>query len=265
MSGAAPRGHPRALLAALGTLAGFASASLGIGGGNVLVPSLAGFLRVPLKRAIGTSLLVVLPVSAVAVAVEAWGHPENLRWLDALVLAAGSLPGAVAGAVLVARVPDRPLRLLFAAFLAFAAARMLGLLEFDAARGLPPPLAVPLGIAVGFLAGLTASLFGIGGGVVVVPALVAGLGVPFHAARATSLAVIVPTTAAAAWRHCRLGTPDPSLYLPMIPSALLGSAAGVFAVNALPAREMRIAFGIFLLLAAARLLARRKGAEAVRV
>ena len=260
MSGARARPSP-ALLAALGTIAGFASASLGIGGGNVLVPALAGLLGVPLKRAIGSSLFVVAPISALAVVMEAARFPGNVLWKEALLLAAGSVPGALAGAALLPRLPDRALRILFAAVLAFAAARMLGLLEFGAAGALPAAVAAPVEVAVGFVAGLTASLFGIGGGIVVVPALVAGLGVPFHAARATSLAVIFPTAAAAAWRHRSIGTPDRSLYLPMIPAALAGSAAGVLAVNALPAREMRVAFGLFLLFAVARLLARGQGKD----
>jgi uncharacterized protein len=256
MSEGPPPASRRPLLAVLGTLAGFVSASLGIGGGNVLVPSLAGFLRVPLKRAIGTSLCVVLPVSALAVALEGWKYPENLLWREALLLAAGSVPGTLGGAAILARIPERTLRFLFAGLLLFAAARLLGLLDFGEHGTLPLLLAIPFGLAVGSLSGLTASLFGIGGGIVIVPALVGGLGVPFHAARATSLAVILPTAVVAVWRHRAMGTPDRALYLPMIPTALLGSAAGVFAVNALPAREMRIAFGLFLLLAVVRLLAR---------
>ena len=257
MEGMTAKASGRALLAPLGFLSGFLAASLGIGGGNLTVPVLAGFAGVPLKRAIGSSLVAVVPIAATAVAVESAFHPGNLRWVDALLLVLGSLPGAAAGAFLVPRIRERSLRLLFAGFLAASAARLLGLLRFAPLSPLAGAVEIALRPGLGFLAGVTSSLFGIGGGIVVVPVLAGWLGVPFHAARATSLAMIVPTTAFAAFRHRALGTLDRRVYLALIPTGVLGAAAGVFAVNALPAPEMKAAFGVFLLLAAARLVLRR--------
>ena len=236
----------------LGLASGFLAATLGIGGGNVTVPALASFLGVPLKRAIGSSLVAIVFVAATAVLLETATEPGNLLWVEAAVLALGSLAGAPCGAAILRRIPDRPLVLLFCALLLLGAARMLGLLDFGA-RGDGGEIGGFLLLGAGFAAGLSASLFGIGGGIVVVPALVVAAGAPFHAARATSLAAIVPTTLAAAISHARLRTIDGALVRALLPGGILGAAAGVLVVQRLPAREMRAAFALFLLFVVARL------------
>jgi hypothetical protein len=240
----------RGTVAFLGLAAGFLAAVLGIGGGNVTVPVLATMLRVPLKRAIGTSLAVIVFVAATAVAVEAFAKPTNLLWGSAALVAAGSLVGAPCGAWVLRRIPERPLALLFCAVLLAGAARLAGLLEFAAVPGGGGPGIL---VAAGLLAGLAASLFGIGGGIVVVPALILAAGAPFHAARATSLVAIVPTTAAAAISHERLGTIERPLVRDLLPGGILGAVIGVLVVNRVPAQTMRIALAVFLAVVALRL------------
>src|SRR5207245_1601897 len=66
-------------------------------------------------------------------------------------------------------------------------------------------LLVVLGLAIGLLTGIVSGLLGIGGGIVMVPAMVLSLGLSQHLAQGTSLFVIVPTAAAGSVTHFRLG------------------------------------------------------------
>jgi uncharacterized protein len=122
--------RPRAaLLLFVGLLAGVAAGLLGIGGGLLVVPILGGWLGVPLKRAVGTSLLTVLATSSVSVVAEAFVAPQNLQWLEAVSLAVGATLGALVGAKLVARTPPPTLALLMAIVLVVGALRMAGVLD----------------------------------------------------------------------------------------------------------------------------------------
>jgi len=110
---------PAATLALVGVAAGLLSGLLGIGGGLIIVPALAGMLGVPLKRALGTSLVaVVVLVIPGTIVHAALGH---LQWTAALFLVIGSLPGARVGATFALGTGERTLRILVGTFLAVVA------------------------------------------------------------------------------------------------------------------------------------------------
>lgn len=105
--------------AGIGLLAGLASGLLGIGGGIVIVPMLAGWLGMSLKRALGTSLAAIIAIVVPGAAVHAaLGH---IDWRIALVLALGSIVGARIGAKIALGARERTLRLLVGGFLGFVA------------------------------------------------------------------------------------------------------------------------------------------------
>jgi hypothetical protein len=219
--------------------------------------------RYPLKKAVGTSLATIVLVSLVGVVTETLVKWSNIHWSLALILTAGSLVGSWAGGKALPRLPETPLRLAYAAFLGFSAYRMFasaragegtGALELAAAR----VAGVAIALAAGAVAGVSSVLFGIGGGVVIVPALsLLFRDVPFHAARATSLVTIVPVSLFGALQHRRLGNVNTAAVRWLVPAGLVGAVAGVLVVNRLPARPCRIAFGVFLVAAAVRLLTLR--------
>jgi len=250
-------------LAVLGLVAGISSSFLGIGGGLVIVPVLMIAWSYPLKRAVGTSLATIVLVSLVGVVTEALVKWSNIHWGMALILTAGSLTGSWAGGKALPRLPETPLRIAYAVFLGFSAYRMFaaaragegtGALELASA----PAAGAAVALAAGAVAGVSSVLFGIGGGVVIVPALsLLFRDIPFHAARATSLVTIVPVSLFGARQHRRLGNVDGSAVRWLVPAGLLGAVAGVLLVNRLPARPCRIAFGVFLVAAAVRLLTLR--------
>ena len=105
--------------AGIGLIAGLASGLLGIGGGIVIVPMLVGWLGMPLKRALGTSLAAIVAIVVPGAAVHAaLGH---IDWGIALVLALGSVAGARVGARIALGTRERTLRLLVGGFLGLVA------------------------------------------------------------------------------------------------------------------------------------------------
>ncbi len=106
-------------LALVGVVAGLLSGLLGIGGGLVIVPALAGVLGVPLKRALGTSLVAVVVLVIPGTIVHA--ALGNIDWWVALFLVLGSLPGARLGATVALGTKERTLRMMVGSFLGVVA------------------------------------------------------------------------------------------------------------------------------------------------
>lgn len=104
---------------AIGATAGVVSGYIGVGGGFIMVPLMVALLNMPMRLASGTSLVAVMILAIPATIVQCVSG--NVDYLAGIAIACGSIPGAALGARLVTRVPERALRLLFAAFLAVAA------------------------------------------------------------------------------------------------------------------------------------------------
>lgn len=101
------------ILGGIGALAGLVSGLLGIGGGLVMVPLLAGWLGMPLKRALGTSLLAIVALVVPGTVVHAaLGH---LDLGIGLALVVGAVPGARVGAAIALGARERTLRLVVGA------------------------------------------------------------------------------------------------------------------------------------------------------
>ena len=124
-----PEGTPTPsglVLALTGALAGFASGLLGIGGGIVLVPVMNGLLRMPLKRTLGTSLVIIAFMVIPGTIVHAiLGH---IDWGIFAWLTVGVIPGAAIGSRWTIRTTERTLRIAVGAFLG-AVAVAYGALE----------------------------------------------------------------------------------------------------------------------------------------
>ena len=105
--------------ALIGMAAGVASGYVGVGGGFLMVPLMVSIFGLPMKKASGTSLIAVM-ILAVPGVIEQ-GILGNINYLAGLILAAGSIPGAILGANLIRYVPERVLRAAFGIFLIFAA------------------------------------------------------------------------------------------------------------------------------------------------
>ena len=111
-------------------------------------------------------------------------------------------------------------------------------------------------VAVGVLAGALAGFFGVGGGIVFVPALALVLGLGQVEAEATSLAAIIPTVVAGAWQQHRYGNVNWRAGLLLGGVAIVGVEVGVRAAVALDEDVLRRLFALLLFVVAAHLAVR---------
>ncbi len=184
----------------VGLAAGFLSGIFGVGGGLLMVPALVIVLGMEQRLAHGTSLAAIVPIAVAGVA--GYALDGKVDWAASLFLVVGSAGvGARIGTHLLHVLPQRALGLAFAVVLLAAAARMV-LDDSDAAgrADLTVGTAVVL-VLVGILAGTTAGLLGVGGGIIMVPAMVVLVGIPAAVAKGSSLAVIIPTAVVGTHRN----------------------------------------------------------------
>jgi len=181
-----------------GLLVGFSLGLTGSGGSIFAVPLLVNLLALPLRQAVTISLVVVGITSLYG----AWLQRSNVRWLASVVFGVGGVLGAPVGATIGAKASDSVLLVLFAALMILVAINMLS--GFDAAKqnfilACRTPLTTnhkpTIGCALklllaGILTGILSGIFGIGGGFLIVPALLLVTAMPVQQAMATSLCAI---------------------------------------------------------------------------
>jgi uncharacterized membrane protein YfcA len=110
---------------------------------------------------------------------------------------------------------------------------------------------------VGLVSGITSGLFGVGGGIVMVPAMIFFLSPPIRdikMAIGTSLAVIIPTALMGSYKHFIQGNVDWRTALSIAPLAIAGGWLGAWLTTQISAGNLRRAFGGFLMLVGLRLL-----------
>jgi uncharacterized membrane protein YfcA len=130
-----PSGRAFALM---GVTAGVFSGLLGIGGGVVMVPVMVGLLKMPLKRALGTSLVIIAFMVIPGTVVHAWlGH---IDWSIFAWLTIGVIPGAALGSMWTIRARERTVRLTVATFLLIVAAAYAALEIHDLVAVFAGPL-----------------------------------------------------------------------------------------------------------------------------
>lgn len=107
---------------------------------------------------------------------------------------------------------------------------------------------------IGLFGGVASGLFGVGGGIVMVPAMVFFLTMDIKLAVGTSLAVIVPTAATGFAKHYQLGNVDWRVALSLAPASICGGYLGAWLTKEVSSLNLKRLFGGFLLLVGARLL-----------
>ena len=188
---------------ASGLLVGFSLGLVGGGGSILAVPLMVYVVGVPEPHvAIGTSAIAVAANAAVNLSNHARGG--TVVWSCALVFAAAGIIGAFGGSLLGKMVDGQKLLALFALVMMVIAALML---KTRSRIGLPDvkinmsnmPAIVALGLATGTMSGF----FGIGGGFLIVPALMLATGMPIMNAVSSSLVAVtafgMTTAASYAW------------------------------------------------------------------
>ena len=111
---------------------------------------------------------------------------------------------------------------------------------------------IALAIALGFVAGVLAGMFGVGGGILFVPVLTLGLGLTQLHAGATSLLAIVPTVLAGTWRQRHYGNVRWRQAIILGVAAIGGVEGGVLLAERIPEHLLQRLFGVLMLLVAAQ-------------
>ncbi len=241
-------------LAAVGVVAGLFASLLGVGGGIVMVPLLVMLLGFDAKVATATSLAAIIVTATVGTITHAW--LDNVDWRYALLIGLPALAGLMTGLWIKERISSEALTLAFAALLVGVA---VWLAVEPAPDGVVASLDVARGVtvaALGAVAGILAGLFGVGGGILFVPALTLVLGMPQLAAEGTSLLAIIPVSILGSVRQHRAGTVRWRAALVMGAASVATAVAGALAADATPDRALRLLFALLVLAAAAQLAAR---------
>ena len=276
-------------LLAGGAAAGLFGSLLGLGGGVLLVPLLTLVFGLDLREAVGVSLISVIVTSSAAAGVYLERNVANLRL--GMTLELFTAIGALFGGLIAFLIDERLLALLFAALLVYVAITMLRArepapddvtplppdVEDDRDRHVEPPLTTDLasfrvaalahlsgdtyalrnlgrGVVGSAGAGVVSALLGIGGGIIKVPLMHVGMGVPLRVATATSNLMIGITAAASAVIYLLRDEVDPYVAGPVAIGVFIGASVGSRAAHRIELRILNLLFVAVLLWTALQML-----------
>ena len=262
-----------------GGVAGAFGALLGLGGGVLIVPLLTLGFGLPLREAVGASLVCVIVTSSAAASVYLQRDVANLRLGMTLEMFTAS--AALAGGLVAFALPDRVLALMFAALLLYVAATMargrgaeLGVKPAPDDRealapapaeapgnGLAASLSGPgyrvrnlgRGVLGSLVAGIVSALFGVGGGIVKVPLMNLAMGVPLRVATATSNLMIGVTASAGGLIYLLRGGIDPYVAAPLAVGVFAGASLASRMADRVDLRLLRVLFVAVLVVTATQM------------
>lgn len=280
------------VLLAGGAAAGLFGSLLGLGGGILLVPLMTLVFGLPLREAVAISLVSVVVTSSASAAVYLERHVANLRLGMTLELFSAS--GALVGGLIAFLIDERLLAALFAALITWVAISMArrkdtpkapagpvsaaaapaeapmaaGSAAAPAAAGFLASLSgdgyrlhgLPIGVGGSVVAGLASALLGVGGGIVKVPVMHLGMGVPLRVATATSNMMMGITAVSSAVIYLLRGEIDPFVAGPIGLGVFLGASTGPRVAHRIDARVLRWAFVAVLAYTAVQMVRKAAGA-----
>jgi uncharacterized protein len=243
---------------ASGALVGFSLGLVGGGGSILAVPLMVYVVGVPDAHvAIGTSAIAVAANAAVNLSNHARGG--TVMWSCALTFAAAGIAGAFAGSIFGKMLDGERLLALFALLMLVIAVLML---KTRSRIGLPDvqmnwantPAIVGLGLATGTLSGF----FGIGGGFLIVPALMLATGMPIMNAVSSSLVAVTAFGLTTAASYAYSGLISWGLAGLFIAGGIAGGLIGTRSARLLSARRgaLNIVFAAVIIAVALYMLAR---------
>ena len=248
------------LLLLVGIAAGFLSGLFGVGGGILVVPGLIVATKMDQRLAHGTSLAAVLPISFASL-LTYWAH-DHVDWSVGLFLALGSIFGAIIGAKLLAIASKRVLSTVFIFVLIVSGVKLLFATHGDG-RGPLSLIVVIVLIAIGFATGALAGMLGVGGGMIMVPAMIVLFGIPSAVAKGTSLAVIIPTAISGTLRNRKNSNADLVAAAIVGATGIISAVAGGWVSARMSDSLSNTLFAVFLLLIAVRMGIQARAAAAV--
>jgi uncharacterized membrane protein YfcA len=211
----------------LGAVIGVLLGLLGGGGSILAVPALVYVLGLGIEQAIPMSLIVVGTASAVGALPKI--RAGQVQWRLAAIFAAAGVPATFVGSAIGRHLPQSVLLIGFAVVMVVAGIRLLqdnsdtGTACKVGDSGINWRRCAPRSIPAGFLVGLLTGLFGVGGGFLIIPALVLMLGVEMPIAIGTSLLIIVVNSVAGVVSHVSVGGIDWAITGAFVGTAIIGS------------------------------------------
>ena len=229
--------------------AGIGGALLGLGGGVIIVPALTLLLHLPIRFAIGASIVAVIATSSGTASAYIQDQLTNLR--IGIALEVMTTLGALSGALIAGHVSPRWLYIIFGLLLGYSALALLGRLKIEVPGEVPfDPLAarlrfagvyydqalrqrvpyiatgvVPGGVMM-YVAGIFSGLLGIGSGLFKVLAMDIAMRLPMKVSTSTSNFMVGVTAAASAGVYFSRGDIHPVVAAPIALGVLLGASMG---------------------------------------
>ncbi len=255
-------------LGVMAVAVGCLAAMVGVGGGFLVVPMLVLVWGLSMQDAAGTSLIMIIFTSSSST--FAYARQKRIDYSLGLILAAGTIPGALAGAYVTSLVESEILEALLGIFLLGLSLRMLVAKELpdrkpdleegakrkvDAHGHVFEYAARPSrGLPGSFLAGMVSGTFGIGGGTLIVPLLRLGLNVPMHIAVPTSMFMMIFTSISAGLTHAVLGHARLEYAIPLCIGIVVGTQIGARLARRTKARVLERLLGVCLLIVGVRMI-----------
>lgn len=217
------------LLLLIGIAVGCFGTIIGVGGGFVIVPLLTIVYQFSPQHAVGTSMAIVA-LNAISGTV-AYVRQRRIDYRTGLLFAAATLPGSFLGAFLLQHISRPVFDIGFSIFMIGTAA-YIGIRkqhkteEIDIRTFHRPDYNKPLGLLISFFVGFIASMAGIGGGVIHVPAMIFLFAFPPYIAIPTSHFILAISATFAAASHASIGEVEWS-FIPYLGSgAVIGAQIG---------------------------------------
>ncbi len=228
----------------LAFIGGIAFGIFGAGGSILLVPILVYVLHLPVKQSLGMALLILVFTGIIAALAHA--RSRNVHWVVGIQWSLLGIGGAYAGGRVAEFVHPAVLLTMFALVVVVSASGMLKKRELPTDTG-PDKSLSPKVILVGLLLGFVTGLIGVGGGFLLVPALVLLCGVDVKRAIGTSL-VIISMKSLGGFLGFAAHTEFPlALTATIAAFNIAGSLLGERLGRPLPAERLRPGFAVFLL------------------
>lgn len=232
---------------------------VGLGGGFVLVPILRLVLGFSPADVAGTSLVLIVANSASGAFTYILHRRVHLK--IGLLVALGGLPSSILGAILSLHIPARVFDVILAVVLIAVAVdlawnaekRMAGRPEIHRIAAIKG-MSYRGALGLGFVVGIFLSLFGLGGGIVLIPAFLYFSELPAHAISATSQFAILLTSPPGLITHIVQGDVVGRDVIPLVLGGLLGGPIGARLSLRLRSPQLLIVVAIALVTAAITLV-----------
>ncbi|MFQ5920955.1 MAG: sulfite exporter TauE/SafE family protein [Nitrososphaerales archaeon] len=217
-------GEELPILIAISFAAGTIGSLLGLGGGFIIAPSLM-FMGFSPYQVASTSLFAVFSTSTSSTI--AYARQKRIDYSLGIRFALIAIPGTIIGAYLSDFITMQSFMLYFALILIGTSIYILRRSALGKERKTSPaPGIMALSYAASFFAGVLVSLFGIGGGVIFVPLMVALLGMSMHVSAPTSQFILMISSVGGLVSHSLLGHPEYMLALVLIAGTFAGAQLG---------------------------------------